>query len=205
MIEFRCSGCGKAYSVPDNLAGRTARCKQCQTSLVVPSASPTVAPAPMLPLRTRRLAAEAQQMQNAFAQSSMIHIDPMQGNPPERYRIRYQVRGLEMKAGQASPVPRNEHLVEIECTSEYPRISPICRILTPIFHPNFDATTICVGDHWTAGERLIDLVVRIGEMIAYQAYNIKSPLNGEAAMWADLNQPQLPVDSRDLHAELGTV
>ena len=51
---------------------------------------------------------------------------------------------------------------------------------------------------WTAGERLVDLVVRIGEMIAFQAYNIQSPLDAEAAMWADLNRGLLPTDARDL-------
>ena len=71
-------------------------------------------------------------------------------------------------------------------------------MLTPIFHPNIEPATICVGDHWTAGERLVDLVVRIGEMIAYQAYNVKSPLDGEAAMWADLHVRDLPVDDRNL-------
>jgi ubiquitin-protein ligase len=71
-------------------------------------------------------------------------------------------------------------------------------VLTPIFHPNIDPATICVGDHWTAGERLVDLVLRIGEMIAYQAYNIKSPLDAEAAMWADLNVDKLPIDPRNL-------
>ena len=49
------------------------------------------------------------------------------------------------------------------------------------------------------GERLVDLVVRIGEMITYQAYNIQSPLDGEAAMWADMNPQVLPVDNRDIH------
>ena len=72
-------------------------------------------------------------------------------------------------------------------------------MLTPVFHPNIDETTICVGDHWTAGARLVDLVIQIGEMLAYQAYNIKSPLNGEAAMWADLNPDKLPIDSQNLH------
>jgi hypothetical protein len=47
-----------------------------------------------------------------------------------------------------------------------------------------------------AGERLVDLVRRIAEMISYQAYNIKSPLNAEAAMSADLHVDQLPVDRR---------
>jgi ubiquitin-protein ligase len=71
-------------------------------------------------------------------------------------------------------------------------------MLTPIFHPNIEPAVICIGDHWTAGERLCDLVVRIGEMITYQSYNIKSPLDGEAAMWADLNNALLPVDKTDL-------
>jgi ubiquitin-protein ligase len=71
-------------------------------------------------------------------------------------------------------------------------------MLTPIFHPNIEPAMICVGDHWTAAERLVDLVIRIGEMIAYQEYNIKSPLDGEAAMWADKNPQYLPIDNRDL-------
>ena len=50
---------------------------------------------------------------------------------------------------------------------------------------------------WAAAERLCDLVVMIWGMIAYQVYNIKSPLDGEAAMWADLNQSMLPIDGRD--------
>lgn len=35
------------------------------------------------------------------------------------------------------------------------------------------AESLATGDHWTAAERLTDLVVRIGEMLAYQAFNIK--------------------------------
>ncbi len=213
MIQFKCTGCGKSFAVPDQFAGRRARCKACGTSIQVPapatvaaaapaasSAPAEASSAPRQPLRIRRLTAEAEQMRRAFgAADGPIVIESAEGSPPDRYRILYRVTGLE-RNGQAEPSPRREHRVEIECTSEYPRISPRCRILTPIFHPNFDQTTICVGDHWTAGERLVDLVVRIGEMIAYQAYNIKSPLNGEAAMWADLNQARLPTDARDLRA-----
>ena len=91
-----------------------------------------------------------------------------------------------------------QHVAEIQLTSEYPRQSPKCQRLTPIFHPNIEPTVICVGDHWAAGERLVGLIIRIGEMIAYQAYNIKSPLDGEAAMWADQNSRFFPIDNRDL-------
>ena len=109
-----------------------------------------------------------------------------------------RVNGLQ-RGWMNKPKPRDSHMVEIQLTSDYPRLAPKCKMLTPIFHPNIDPTTICIGDHWAAGERLADLVVRIGEMIAYQAYNIKSPLDAEAAMWADLHAGELPIDPRNLH------
>jgi WD40 repeat protein/ubiquitin-protein ligase len=161
-----------------------------------PAPSPAVPPS-RVPLRVRRLLADAEQMQHAAARSSVFRIQSTEGDPPELYRIEYRVHGLAPGPG-GKPVPRDAHVLEIQLTSEYPRVSPRCKVLTPIFHPNIDPTTICVGDHWAAGERLVDLVVRIGEMIAYQAYNIKSPLDGEAAMWADLNQQRLPIDQRSL-------
>ena len=139
------------------------------------------------PMRIRRLMADAEQMSRVFAHFPLIRIVSVEGNPPDKYRIEYNVRGLA-RSYDGQPIYRDQHLVEIQLTSDYPRQSPKCRMLTPIFHPNFDPSIICVGDHWTAAEKLADLVVRIGEMIAYQAYNIKSPLDGEAAMWADLNQ-----------------
>ena len=153
-------------------------------------------------MRLRRLRADAEAMATAFANFPAIRVQPLAGDPPEAYRVEYHVKGLERGPGDdggAEPVVREHHAVEIQLTSEYPRTAPRCRMLTPVFHPNIDPATVCVGDHWTAGERLADLVVRIGEMIAYQAYNIQRPLDAEAAMWADLNGHRLPIDARNLH------
>ncbi len=150
-----------------------------------------------IPMRTRRLRADAEMMRTAFGNSPIISVSPLAGDPPEAYRVKYRIDSIDRDAG-GEIVPRGEHEIEIQLTSDYPRLSPKCKILTSIFHPNFDKTTICVADHWTAGERLVDLVVRIGEMIAYQAYNIQSPLDGEAAMWADLNREKLPTDAREM-------
>lgn len=151
-------------------------------------------------MRTRRLIADADQMQRVFSNHDAITLAGATGDPPEIYQIEYRLRSLEKSRGAAEPAPRDHHRVEIQLTSQYPRQGPKCKMLTPIFHPNIDsAGIICIGDHWTAGERLVDLVIRIGEMLAYQAYNIKSPLNGEAAMWADLNSENLPTDRRNLH------
>jgi ubiquitin-protein ligase/DNA-directed RNA polymerase subunit RPC12/RpoP len=297
LIEFACSGCGKAFSVPRSFAGRRATCKGCGAKVIVaeslspagqngksqptpthgnwattppnmvsapkaptgesaiPTADPTqpirrmapiamiseaqsppvasgltaptlarsqlsdlvrpptvptavaerpIAPgqaSPKIPMRIRRLMVDAEQMTTAFSSGEgPIRVKSAIGEPPESYQIEYHVRGLQ-KGWLGKPKQRGDHLVEIQLTSEYPRVSPKCKMLTPVFHPNIDESTICVGDHWTAGARLVDLVVQIGEMLSYQAYNIKSPLNGEAAMWADLNGDKLPIDSQNLHPQ----
>jgi hypothetical protein len=69
-------------------------------------------------------------------------------------------------------------------------------MLTPVFHPNFDDSMVCIGDFWAASEGLDDLIIRIGRMITYQEYNTKSPLNGLAAKWAAQNAHLLPIDPR---------
>ena len=90
----------------------------------------------------------------------------------------------------------------INLPGTYPRTPPHCRAITPVFHPNIAPHSICIGDHWAAGESLVNLIVRIGEMLAYQSYNVKSPLNGDAAQWAEKNKSRLPVDRFDFSSLL---
>jgi ubiquitin-protein ligase/DNA-directed RNA polymerase subunit RPC12/RpoP len=205
MIEFSCGQCGKTFRVPEQYAGKSAKCKSCGQAVTVPTPAPPepepaavpAAKADRVPMRTRRLRADAEAMTTAFANFESIRVLPLAGDPPEVYQVDYRVEGLQ-RGPDKKPVPRADHRIEIHLTSEYPRLAPKCKMITPVFHPNIDPATICVGDHWTAGERLVDLVIRIGEMLAYQAYNIQSPLDGEAAMWADLNRGFLPTDRRDM-------
>ena len=115
-----------------------------------------------------------------------------QGTPPERYQLEFQIKGLREVDEQLQTVAN--HIVEISLPLSYPRLPPQCRMLTPVFHPNIAPHAICIGDHWSAGEPLWSMVARIGEMIAYQSYNTKSPLNGEAARWVEEHLDQLPLD-----------
>ena len=57
------------------------------------------------------------------------------------------------------------HRAEVFLPLDYPRQPPFCRMLTPVFHPNIDPAKICIGDHWSAGQSLAQLVCRIGEML----------------------------------------
>jgi hypothetical protein len=111
--------------------------------------------------------------------------------------VTYRLKGLFVTP-DGRVVERDEHIAEINLSLGYPRRAPQCKMLTPIFHPNFDESSICIGDFWAASEGLDDLVIRIGRMIAYQEYNIKSPLNGLAARWAAQNANRLPVDRLEI-------
>jgi DNA-directed RNA polymerase subunit RPC12/RpoP len=48
MIEFKCETCGMKYSVKDELAGKTGKCKNCGSSIKIPMPS-GVGPAPTAP------------------------------------------------------------------------------------------------------------------------------------------------------------
>ena len=158
----------------------------------------------MLSPRIRRLKLDYESLQQRFAGWPVIRMVGTAGMPPELYRFEYSLRGLYV-AGDGSILERNQHLLEVNLTLGYPRRAPQCRMLTPVFHPNFDDSSVCIGDFWAASESLDDLIIRIGRMIAYQEYNTKSPLNGLAAKWAAQNPQLLPVDLRPIAPPLKRV
>ena len=147
--------------------------------------------------RLRRLNADYQSILENFKNHTYIHLLKTEGEPPEKYTFEYTLEGF---------IPDKEHLfikgythkTEIFLPVDYPRRPPFCRMITPVFHPNIDPQKICIGDHWSAGESLASLVIRIGEMICFQSYNTKSPLNGKAAAWAEQNLGILPLVKDDL-------
>lgn len=149
----------------------------------------------MISPRIRRLQLDAQSIEQRFRNWPLIVPSGQSGMPPELYRFTYHLRGLFVdETGNIRE--RSEHLLEVNLSLGYPRRAPQCRMLTPVFHPNFDQSSVCIGDFWAASEGLDDLIIRIGRMIAYQEYNTRSPLNGLAAKWADQNTSLLPVDPR---------
>src|SRR6266404_5861687 len=145
--------------------------------------------------RTRRLLLDHQTLTSRLADWPLIQITGTAGMPPEIYRFTYNLRGLYV-APSGEILERQVHVLEVNLSLGYPRRAPQCRMLTPVFHPNFDDAMVCIGDFWAASEGLDDLIIRIGRMITYQEYNTKSPLNGIAARWAAQNAHLLPVDSR---------
>ena len=152
-------------------------------------------------LRIRRLRTEYDQIIAVFKKHPHILLVAAEGNPPDKYIFEIRVNGL-VPAKDNSFVVRNLHKVEVFLPLDYPRRPPFCRMVTPLFHPNIDPQKICIGDHWSAGQTLDQLVIRIAEMLCYQSYNVKSPLNAKAAAWAQKNFSRLPLQKVDLTKDL---
>jgi hypothetical protein len=125
------------------------------------------------------------------------------GSPPDRYRLVLHVRSLREKGERLVIAP--QHRLEIVLPKGYPRDAPLFRMLTPVFHPNIAPHAVCIGDHWTAAESLDALIQRVGEMLAFQSYNVKSPLNGKAARWVEEHTTKLPLEKEEFFRDLGAV
>jgi ubiquitin-protein ligase len=151
----------------------------------------------MLSPRIRRLNLDNEVLRRRFASWPLIELSGSAGMPPEVYRFTYRVKGLYV-APSGEILERNVHLLEVNLSLGYPRRAPQCRMIAPVFHPNFDDASVCIGDFWAASEGLDELIIRIGRMIAYQEYNTKSPLNGLAAKWAAQHADLLPIDDRNI-------
>ncbi len=153
----------------------------------------------MSTVRLRRLQADHDKLRHYVRRHPRVRLIQSDGDPPERYQLEYRINSLRMVGTDLQEI--QTHVVEVALPRNYPRTPPQCRMLSPVFHPNIAPHAICVGDHWGAGESLESIVIRIGEMLAYQSYNVKSPLNGEAARWVEQNKHRIPLDPVSLLPE----
>lgn len=147
--------------------------------------------------RLRRLQADHQRIVAELADHPHVRLVEATGNPPDRYIVEFLVNGLSPQP-DGSPAAAVSHRAEVFLPLDYPRRAPFCRMLTPVFHPNIDPQKICIGDHWSADQSLVELVIRIAQMICFQSYNTKSPLNAAAAVWASEHADRLPLQAVDL-------
>jgi hypothetical protein len=151
-------------------------------------------------VRLRRLKSDHEAMRRLAHLHPKIEIEGVFGNPPERYRLILKVKSLRERGEDIETAL--EHRLEITMPRGYPRDAPLFRMLTPVFHPNIAPHAVCIGDNWTASEPIDQLVQRVGEILAYQSYNTKSPLNGRAARWVDEHRDHLPIDAEEFFVDL---
>lgn len=136
--------------------------------------------------RLRRLTMDEVQIRDELVGHACITVEPYGVSPPEVYVITYQIRGVMLDVSGQQPVVHERHVAHLYLGATYPRDKPMFLMQTPIFHPNFGARVgdaVCVGDEWTPAQPLVDLILKVGDMIQYREYNVKAPLNSDAARW----------------------
>src|SRR5205814_9843284 len=112
-----------------------------------------------------RLKLDYDQMVQKFAGWPLIQITGTAGMPPEVYRFSYHIKGLFVSpTGEIQE--RAQHHLEVNLSLGYPRRAPQCRMLTPVFHPNFVDSTACIYDVRAASEALDTLFMRFGMSLA---------------------------------------
>lgn len=85
-------------------------------------------------VRDDRLAFELEEIKRLTQESSLVEYKANDEYFPDQYYIRFQCVGLAQKDRRI-----DEHVVHIYLSAEYPRVAPVIRFKTPIFHPNIRA------------------------------------------------------------------
>jgi ubiquitin-protein ligase len=152
--------------------------------------------------RERRLHSDYRAIQELRDESSIISFES-QGVPPDHYRVVFLGRGVA-RNNQNEVIYADRHEIIIRLTSGYPRSMPELTWQTPVFHPNISAGGIvCLGGygtHWVPSLRLDELCNMLWDMIRYKNFDVESPYNRDAAMWARAvaGQQPFPMDRRPL-------
>ena len=156
--------------------------------------------------RQKRLENEYREIRSTFDADQLVEMIAIGPVPAEKYRIVYKVPSLRLN-GKGQPIKVEATVVEIELPQGYPKIPPVARTIAGdvVFHPNFNATKICLADHWAPSTQLVDLIKEIGEMLQWQKFNIRSPLNAQAAQWSQEHKSEIPLSTNKIGAGKITV
>ncbi len=151
--------------------------------------------------RIRRLEADFRGIQQLSAESTIFHFESI-GKLPEVYRFFFKGPGT-WKTKRNTVALRDNHEIVVDLGAAYPRLIPGISWQTPVFHPNISSSGIvCLGGYgtnWVPSLRLDELCVMLWDMIRYQNYDVESPYNREAALWArEQTDFRFPLDDRPL-------
>jgi ubiquitin-protein ligase len=148
-------------------------------------------------IRNRRLRKDYEKVLAELGSSKHVRVEAIAGDPPHQYRVTYRVNGIIWDDQKADVTRVGEHVVDIHLPLGYPKQAPRATMRTPAWHPNI-GDYVCIGDYWSAGVTLVDIIAHIGDMIQYRSFNLRSPVNKAAATWAQRNTKSFPVGTRHI-------
>ncbi|HEU0113864.1 MAG TPA: hypothetical protein VFQ80_04280 [Thermomicrobiales bacterium] len=145
---------------------------------------------------TRRAADFERLRDFAAAHPAALQILQMEGQPPQRYLLRFVCRGMESLPGGRARY-RTTHDVQIVLPAAYPIARPTATVLSPICNPHvFESGAVCLGDAWNPAESLDVFVRRLRSILVWDPLVLDpgSPANWTAMRWAEAHRRDLPLD-----------
>jgi ubiquitin-protein ligase len=154
--------------------------------------------------RIARLAEEYRRLAGAFVFHPAINVIPVSGDPPAAYQVEFRVRTVTFEMAE-----RKLHYVDnvalvLTLDASYPNSPPRVQPPEGLFLPNADDDELRIDGAWRDGDWLVDLLPKLGELLAYRTYDPDSVLNADALEWQEANVSVLPTDkSADFSASAG--
>ena len=145
--------------------------------------------------QARRLLRDFQEMEALRDDSSILQFRS-QGDPPDRYLIRFNGRGLGPDGAFV-----DEHELTLSLSADYPRSMPVIQWVTPILHPNISGGGVCMGNFtMNPYVRLVELVEILWDMARLAVYNIQHGYHNTRMSWPEIMREVggFPVDPRIL-------
>jgi ubiquitin-protein ligase len=160
----------------------------------------------------KRLQQEHEWLNELAAKSDLIEVEPVEGDPPTKYRVTFKCKGIMLHPISEKPTLTANHIMEIYLPAGipgYPNEAPYVMCLTPHFHPNIspENNIVCIGIErdWESSLDIAWLVTHLAAMITYRVYGFEKPYNQDAVKWTKANKAKLPLDKRPLFKEELTI
>ena len=152
--------------------------------------------------RIRRLRNDRKALEKLRSESTILDFDAT-GDPADKYIVRFYGKGLWRPNGSSSVMIRELHEVRIVLGASYPRMMPELSWVRPSSTPTSRPVALSVwvdyGTHWVPSLSLDELCEMLWDMIRYQNFDVESPYNREAALWAKTQTTYvLPLDGRSI-------
>ena len=152
--------------------------------------------------RNNRLRHDYERMLELKTKSPFIdfELEPPIVSPPERYLVKFSVKGISGIDAAGNPIYSTAHQVKIYLHANYPREEPQMHWVTPIWQPNIDHETgdVCINE-WAASRTLDDLCEMLCGMVAYQIFLDEDippyPKDPYVAAWSLQHRHLFPVYS----------
>ncbi len=151
--------------------------------------------------QTQELGAIYAEIEREFLGDQEIEVTPVAGDPPSQYEVTYNLpSAVQDDNGEISI--SSGHVISISIPFGFPHFAPTCKPNSSVFHPDFDATTISLGDYWNRERSVPELIRHIAQMLIGKVYSQENAFNKEAADWYRDNSNELPFSAS---LQVGTV